>query len=289
MLATFVIGLREGLEAALIVGIVAAFLRQRGRSDALRLVWLGVGVAVAICLAIGIALQVWSGSLPQAQQEALETVVGAVAVGIVTYMIVWMRRHARGLKRDLEDAASVALAQGTTWALIAMAFFAVMREGLETSVFLLAAFNASGSALAAGAGATLGVVVASAIGYGIYRGGVRLDLARFFRLTGIVLVFVAAGLVATALHTAHEAGWIDVGQAQLLDLSAIAAPGSVQAALLTGALGIQLRPTVIETLGYLLYLIPMALYVAWPQPRRPRPVVAAPAATSALTEARDHA
>ena len=264
MLATFVIGLREGLEAALIVGIVAAFLRQRGRSDALRLVWLGVGVAIAICVAIAVALQVWSGSLPQAQQEALETVVGAIAVVIVSYMIVWMRRHARGLKHHLEDAASSALAQGTAWALIAMAFLAVMREGLETAVFLLAAFNASGNALAAGLGATLGVVVASAIGYGIYRGGVRLDLARFFRLTGIVLVFVAAGLVATAFHTAHEAGWIDVGQAQLFDLSAIATPGSIQAALLTGALGIQTRPTVIETAGYLLYLVPMLLYVAWP-------------------------
>ena len=101
-------------------------------------------------------------------------------------------------------------------------------------------------------------------------------------------MFVAAGFVATALHTAHEAGWVDVGQAQLLDLSAIAAPGSIQAALLTGALGIQPRPTVIETAGYLLYLIPMALYVAWPQPRRPRPL-AAPVGTTALTETGDHA
>jgi high-affinity iron transporter len=283
VLATFVIGLREGLEAALIVGIVAAFLRQRGRSEALRLVWLGVGVAIAICIAIATALQIWSGSLPQAQQEALETVVGAVAVVMVSYMIVWMRRHARGLKRDLEDAASSALAQGTAWALIAMAFLAVMREGLETAVFLLAAFNASGNAVTAGLGATLGIVVASAIGYGIYRGGVRLDLARFFRLTGIVLVFVAAGLVATAFHTAHEAGWIDFGQAQLLDLSAIATPGSIQAALLTGALGIQTRPTVIETTAYLLYLIPMALFVAWPgkAPERGRRGGAAHDATNA--------
>jgi high-affinity iron transporter len=286
VLATFVIGLREGLEAALIVGIVAAFLRQRGRSEALRLVWLGVAVAIAICIAIAVALQLWSGSLPQAQQEALETIVGAVAVVMVTYMIVWMRRHARGLKRDLEDAASTALAQGTAWALVAMAFLAVMREGLETAVFLLAAFNASGNAVAAGAGATLGIVVAAGIGYGIYRGGVRLDLARFFRLTGIVLVFVAAGLVGTAFHTAHEAGWIDFGQAQLLDLSAIATPGTIQAALLTGALGIQPRPTVIETVAYLLYLVPMGLYVTWPQPRRPRPAVG-PASTTVATEAGD--
>lgn len=279
MLATFVIGLREGLEAALIVGIVAAFLRQRGRADALRLVWLGVGVAIAICFAVAVGLQIWSGSLPEGQQEALETIVAAVAVVLVTYMIVWMRQHARGLRRDLEDAASTALAEGTAWALIGMAFLAVMREGIETAVFLLAAFNASGSALAAAVGAVLGIFLAVAIGYGIYRGGVRLDLVRFFRLTGLVLVLVAAGLLATAFHTAHEAGWIDVGQAQLLDLSAFATPDSIQTALLTGAMGIQPQPTVIETAAYLLYLIPMALFVAWPQARRRAPVPASASRT----------
>jgi len=272
VLATFVIGLREGLEAALIVGIIAAFLRQRERLDALRLVWAGVAIAIAICLAVAVGLQVWSASLPQAQQEGLETVVGIAAVVMVTYMIVWMRRHSRGLKRDIESAASAALAQGTAYALVAMAFLAVMREGLETAVFLLAAFNASGSATAAGFGAALGVGVAIAIGYGIYRGGVRLDLARFFRLTGVVLVFVAAGLVATALHTAHEAGWLTIGQTELVDLSWLATPGTIQAALLTGALGIQPHPTVIEVAGYFLYLIPMLLYVLWPQQRRPAPV-----------------
>jgi high-affinity iron transporter len=279
MLATFVIGLREGLEAALIVGIVAAFLRQRGRADALRLVWLGVGVAIAISFAVAVGLQVWSGSLPEGQQEALETIVAVVAVALVTYMIVWMRQHARGLRRDLEVAASTALAEGTAWALIGMAFLAVMREGIETAVFLLAAFNASGSALAAAVGAVLGILVAVVVGYGIYRGGVRLDLIRFFRLTGLVLVLVAAGLLSTAFHTAHEAGWIDVGQAQLLDLSAFATPDSIQTALLTGALGIQPQPTVIETAAYLLYLIPMALFVAWPQPRRSAPVTVSASGT----------
>jgi high-affinity iron transporter len=218
VLETFVIGLREGLEGALIVGIVAAFLRQQGRTDALRLMWAGVAIAIAICLAVAVALQLWSASLPEAQQDGLETVVGAAAVVMVTYMIVWMRRHARGMKRDLEDAAATALAAGTAWALIGMAVFAVLREGFETAVFLLAAFNASGSALAAGIGALLGVGVAAGIGYGIYRGGVRLNLARFFRLTGLVLVLVAAGLVATSFHTAHEAGWISAGQVQVVDL-----------------------------------------------------------------------
>ena len=222
-------------------------------------------MAIAICLAVAITLLILSANLPQAQQEGLETVVGVVAVRMVTYMVVWMRRHARSLSATSRTLRR-RLCRGTARALVAAAFLAVMREGLETAVFLLAAFNASGSPIAAGLGATLGIVVAVGIGYGIYRGGVRIDLARFFRLTGLVLVLVAAGLVATALHTAHEAGWIDFGQAQLIDLSAFLTPGSIQAALLTGALGMQPRPTVIEALGWLIYLVPMALYVAWPGP-----------------------
>ena len=270
MLATLVIGLREGLEAALIVGIVAAFLRRQGRLDALRLVWAGVVLAVVICAIVAVALQVVAASLPQAQQEGLETVIGALAVAMVTYMVVWMRRNARDLKGNLEGAASSALANGSATALVAMAFLAVLREGLETAVFLLAAFQASTAPLAAGVGALAGILVAVGLGYGIYRGGVRLNMARFFRLTGLVLVLIAAGLVASALHTAHEAGWLDAGQSTLMDLGGFIRPGSVQSALITGVLGLQPRPTVIEGLGWLLYVVPVGLYVAWPQRRGPR-------------------
>ena len=270
MLPTFVIGLREGLEAALIVGIVAAFLAQRGRSDALRLVWLGIALAIGACVLFAVALQVFSSSLPQLQQEMLETVISVVAVVMVTYMIVWMRRNSRHLKSDLETAASSALATGTAWALIGMAVLAVLREGFETSVFLLAAFNASGSPLAAGLGAVIGVVVAAAIGWGIFHGGVRINLARFFRITGVVLVFVAAGLVASAIHTAHEAGWITFGQDQVADLTWLMPPGSIVSALITGVLGIQPRPTAIEFVGWLLFLVPMLLIVLWPAPARRR-------------------
>ena len=126
-------------------------------------------------------------------------------------MIILMRRHARGLKGDLEGAAASALASGSGRALVVMAFLAVLREGFETAVFLLATFHASGDATLSWAGAVIGIVVAAGIGYGIYRGGVRLNLARFFRVTGLVLVVVAAGLVMTAVHTANEAGWLNVG------------------------------------------------------------------------------
>jgi len=276
MLPTFVIGLREGLEASLIVGIVAAFLRQRGRRDLLRWVWVGVLGSVLLCLAVGIVLRVVSQNLPQKQQEGLETVIGAVAVVMVTYMIVWMRRHSRDLKGQLTAATESALAVGSGFALVAMAFLAVLREGFETVVFLLAAFNESSSGASAGIGALLGIAVAVALGYGIYRGGVRINLSKFFRVTGVVLVLVAAGLVVNALHTAHEAGWLNVGQQSTVDLTSVVRPGSVQASLLTGMLGVQEHPVLIEVIGWLLYLIPVGLYVAWPPGRAVRPATAAP-------------
>src|SRR2546430_1728434 len=188
MLPTFVIGLREGLEASLIVGIVAAFLRQRGRRDLLRWVWVGVGASILLCLVVGIILRVVSQNLPQKQQEGLETVIGAVAVCMVTYMVVWMRRHSRGLKGQLTAATETAVDSGSSYALVAMAFLAVLREGFETVVFLLAAFNESTSGASAGIGALLGILIAVGLGYGIYRGGVRINLSKFLRVTGVVLL-----------------------------------------------------------------------------------------------------
>ena len=246
MLPTFVIGLREGLEASLIVGIVAAFLGLQGRRDALKQVWIGVTIAVIICVGIGIALQVISHNLPQRQQEGLETVVGGITVVMVTYMVLWMRRHARDLKGDLEQAAGSALAQGSAKALVIMAFLAVLREGFETVVFLLATFHASGNATSSWVGAILGILLAVAIGYGIYKGGIQINLSRFFRVTGVVLVVIAAGLVMTGVHTANEAGWLNFGQTQALDLSWLVRPGTPLESFVTGVLGIQPYPVHIE-------------------------------------------
>lgn len=270
MLPTLVIGLREGLEASLIVGIVAAFLGRQNRRDALRVVWLGVGAAVLLCLGIGVALQVVSRDLPHQGQEGLETVIGVLAVGMVTYMIVWMNRHARGLKGELEGAASRALHSGSVRALVVMAFLAVLREGFETAVFLLATFQASSNAALGAVGAIVGILIAVLVGYGIYRGGVRLNLSRFFRITGAVLVLVAAGLVMSALHSANEAGWLVAGQQQALDLSWLVRKGTLLNSLLGGVLGIQARPTVVETAGWLVYAVPMVLFVLWPRTSRPR-------------------
>lgn len=265
MIPTFVITLREGVEASLIVGIIAAFLVKEGRQDALRQMWIGVGIAIVLCTAVGVGLDLIGEQLPQKEQEGLETIIGIVAVAAVTYMIIWMRRHARSIKGTLEGEAASALATGSTMALVGMAFLAVLREGFETSVFLLAAFQDSTDTTAAGAGAVLGLIAAIAIGLGLYRGGVRINLTRFFRFTGLILVFVAAGLLASAAHTGHEAGWINSFQGQALDLTWLVQPGTISGALLTGMLGLQPTPTQIEVAVYLLYAVPMTLYVLWPQ------------------------
>lgn len=270
MLPTFVIGLREGLEGALIIGIIAAFLSQEGRRDALRPMWTGVAIAVAISIAIGAGLRFAGNELPEHEQDQLATVITLIAVGFVTFMIVWMRRNARSLKGELHGAAAGALARGSTRALVAMAFFAVIREGVETAFFLTAAFDASSSPGTTGTGALLGLLTAVALGYGIFRGGIRIDLQRFFRATGIVLVFVAAGLMASALHTGAEVGWFTFGREQALDLSWLVQPATVTGALLTGMLGLQPRPAVSETVAYAVYAVPMLLFVLWPAGRRLR-------------------
>lgn len=274
MLATFVIGLREGIEAALIVGIIAAFLRQERGPGAMRGVWMGVGAAIALCVLAGIGLQILNQDLPHREQEGMASIIALLAVGAVTFMIVWMRRHARSIARDLRASTATALAAGTTSALVAMAFFAVIREGLETVVFLLATFQNASDPATAGLGALLGIAVAVVIGVAIYRGGVKLNLTRFFRITGVVLVFVAAGLVASALHTAHEAGWIDFGQGGALDLSWLVVPGTWTAALLTGMLGLRPHPVVIEAVGYVAYAVPLLVYLLLPDRLRPRLVSA---------------
>jgi high-affinity iron transporter len=276
VLPFLVIGLREGLEASLIVGIVAAFLRQRGQMQALRWVWLGVGAAVGICIAFGATLLALEQQLPQRKQEMLETVVALIAVVMVTYMIIFMAHHARTMKSDLERHAGHALEQGSVGALVVMAFLAVLREGFETSVFLLAAFQQTGVASAAALGATLGIAISVVLGYLIYRGGVRINLSRFFTATGFVLVLVAAGLVASAGRTAYEAGWITSSAltGQAIDLSWLVHQGSVSGSLLTGMFGLYPEPSKLMVAGYLLYAVPMVIYVLWPRKRgksKPQP------------------
>lgn len=269
-LGTFLIGLREGLEATLIVSIVGAFLKRSGHS--MRPMFLGVGLAVALSIAVGVGLEMLSAALPQQQQEMLETVIGAIAVVFVTTMIIWMNENASQLKGELESEAQQAITAGGSLALAGMAFLAVLKEGFETAVFLLAAIQATGgSGVLAITGAVLGIGVSIAIGVGIYFGGVKLNLGRFFRITGVFLILVAAGLVMSTLRTAHEAGWVVIGQQQVFDLSSWMPTTSVLGAFLTGMFGIRPDPRLIEVLGWLLYTVPVLVVFLWPARWGPGP------------------
>jgi high-affinity iron transporter len=218
---------------------------------------------------VAVVLSVIDDNLPFKKQEIMEGVLALIAVAGVTYMVVWMRRHSRELKGHLETSVADALVAGSTFALIGMAFFAVIREGMETAIFLLAQFQNSTNPTATGLGAILGVAVSIGLGYAIYRGGVRINLSRFFRVTGLILVLVAAGLLASAVHSLAEASVITQLQHPAINLSWLVASGSVRAALLTGMLGLQPVPTTAEILVWLVYAIPMSAYVLWPQrPRR---------------------
>ena len=267
MLPTFVIGLREGLEAALIISILATFLRRNGAS--LRGLWIGITAGIGLSVAVGVVLRVIEQGLPQAKQEAMETVIGAVAVVFVTGMIFWMRTHARTMKKELESAATDALRSGTTTALAVMAFLAVLREGFETSVFLLATIQSAGSAPLALLGALLGILVSVGLGWGIYKGGVRLNLQRFFSITGFFLILVAAGLVLNAFRTGHEAGWVTAGQGRTVDLSWLAPTGSIRSAVFSGVFGIPQDPRVIEVIAWAAYLVPLMLITFTPPSLRP--------------------
>jgi high-affinity iron transporter len=256
MLIPFLIMLREGIEAALIVGIVASYLAQTGRARVLPLVWVGVALAGSICLALGIGLDLASAEFPQAQQELFEGAVALIAAVVLTSMVFWMRRAARSIKGQLHNSVDAALKPGASgWALIGMVFLAVAREGLESVFFLLATFHqAEGWTMPAGA--LLGLLCAVGVGYAIYRGGVRLNLRLFFRWTGVFIIFVAAGLLASSLRAFHEAGVWDALQATAFDLSGTLPNDGVAGTLMSGLFGYSDTPTVGEVLVYVAYLLP---------------------------------
>ena len=255
--------LREGIEAALIVGIVASYLVRSGRREWLPALWIGVGLACAVSLAAGAVLDIIVGELPQRGQELFEAVIGLIAAAMLTSMVFWMRKAARSIKGELQAGVDAALAgphQGL--ALVGLAFLAVVREGLESVFFLLAIFQQnSGWAPAIGAG--LGIGLAAVVGYAIYALGVKLNLRSFFRWTGILILFVAAGLVANAVRSLHEAGLWNHLQQGVYDLGTVLPADSAFGAILSGFFGYQERAALGEVIAYLAFLIPMlALFLA---------------------------
>ena len=261
MLIAFLIMLREGIEAALIVGIVAGFLKQSGHSRLMPKVWLGVALAALMCLGIGYGIHSATGEIPQKEQEFVVGVIGLVAVAMLTYMILWMKKAARSMKQQLQDSVQTALnrGDGQGWALVGMAFLAVAREGLESVFFLLAVFQQSPT-WSMPVGAVLGLLAAVVIGALIYQGGMRLNLAKFFRWTGAFLIVVAAGLVAGSLRALHEAGVWNHLQEVVFDSSKYLHEDSPLGVLLGGFFGYTDHPTQGEVLAWLLYLVPVMIW-----------------------------
>jgi high-affinity iron transporter len=274
MLATFFLMLREGLEAALIVGIIAAYLVKIGRRDALGKVATGVVAAIGLSIAIGLVVTLTIERLPLVLQETLEGLAGVLAVGVLTWMLFWMRRQGRMLKGELEQGVDAALTQGSTLALVALAFLAVIREGVETVLFLIPIMSFQGTGIETVLGGVAGLAVAFAFGWAIFVAGVRVNLRRFFTVTGVILIFVSAGLVAFAIHEFGEAGLI-ANTGTVFNLQTILPDNGPIGSVLRGLFGYRAAPTPLELIAYLAYLIPVLILFVVDRPLIRRPAVAA--------------
>ncbi|MCX5014195.1 FTR1 family protein [Streptomyces sp. NBC_00555] len=257
MFGNYLIGLREGLEASLVVCILVAYLVKTERRDALRPVWLGIAIACGISLAFGALLTFGSQALTFEAQELLGGSLSIVSVGLVTWMVFWMKRTARHLKGELHGKLDAALAMGTG-ALVATAFLAVGREGLETALFVWASVRASGEGSSAPlAGVLLGIATAIVLGWLFYRGALRINLAKFFKWTGGMLVVVAAGVLAYGVHDLQEARFLGGLDTKAFDVSSAVPPDSWYGTLLKGVFNFQPDPTVFQLSVWALYLVPV--------------------------------
>jgi len=215
-------GLREGVEAALIVSIILAYLARTGNRRYFGRIWLGTGAAVLLSLVAGLALYLTVGGLEAPYEQIFEGLAMLLAASVVTWMLFWMRRQAASVAGELQAALARALSEGTVLGLVILAFTAVIREGLETALFLVGlASSAEGGATGVLAGAVVGLLIAALLGAGFYHGARLINLRRFFRWTGIGLIFIAAGLLSRAVHEFIEIGWITVGTGPAFDVSAV--------------------------------------------------------------------
>jgi len=275
--ASYLIGLREGLEATLVVTILVAFLVKSGRKDKLPLVWAGVGIAVALSLAAGGLLTFTSAVLGTREQELFEGIASLLATVFVTFMIFWMKATSRRLSAELRERLDEALRIGTA-AVVVLAFVSVVREGLETALLWFAAAQGAASSTTPLVGVTLGLLTAVAIGWGLYRSVLRIDLGRFFTWTGLLLILVAAGIVKYGVHDLQEAGVLPGLTDQAFDISGVLDPGAWYTALLTGMFNITAQATVLETIAWALYAVPVLVLFLLPARRsRVRTTTAAPA------------
>ena len=277
-------GLREGVEAALIVAIICAYLARTGYARYFGRVFLGAGLAAALSAIFGIGLYLTVGSFQQPFEQLFEATTLLVAAAVVTWMLFWMRRQAASVKGELQAGVDRALHDGSVAALASLAFIAVIREGVETALFLTGqAASADQGAVWVLIGAVIGLAIAGSLGIGFYHGSRRLNLGTFFRWTGIALVFIAGGLVAKAIHELIEINVITIGTQTLVDMSAILPhqenDGSVLGQFLHALFGYTSTPELITFVAWLTYVV--VVLTLFLRPVKPVPRPAAPAVTPA--------
>ena len=270
-------GLREGVEAALIVSIILAYLARTGNVRHAPKIWTGVVAAVGLSLVLGVGIYVSIGELPAPYEQLFEGITLLVAAGVVTWMLFWMRRQAAAVGGELRAAVDRVLSEGGAFGLAILAFTAVVREGIETALFLVgqattASRGADGGALSVVAGAVIGLLLATAIGYGLYKGSRRIDLSAFFRWTGIALIVIAAGLLSVAVHEFIEIGLIPFGAQTAYDISAILPHDRGVGQFLRALVGYSSSPEVTTLVVHVAYLVGvLTLYLRPATPHGPRP------------------
>ena len=273
-------GLREGVEAALIVSIICAYLARTGHRSQFQRVFVGAGVAAVLSAVLGVALYVTVGSFQEPYEQLFEATTLLVAAGVVTWMLFWMRRQAANVKGELQAAVDRALREGSVTAMAVLAFVAVLREGIETSLFLVGqAASADQGAPSVVVGAISGLAVAVLFGVGFYQGSRRINLGTFFRWTGIGLVFIAGGLVAKAAHELIEISVVTIGNQTLFDLSSVLPHepegGNVLGQFLHVLFGYTSTPEITTFVAWLAYIaVVLTLFL---RPVRRLPTTSAPA------------
>ncbi|MDP2920515.1 MAG: iron uptake transporter permease EfeU [Dehalococcoidia bacterium] len=253
MLSALLITLREGLEAALIIGIILAYLTRTGNRQGFKPVWIGSALAVAVSLLAGAIIYVTAGELTGKAEEIFEGIAMFLAAGVLTWMIFWMRKQAVNIRAHLHAQVDTAIRAGST-GLVLLAFIAVVREGIETVLFLFASTAVAETPLLSLAGGLLGLAVAIALGYGIYKGTARLNLRTFFTITGLLLILFAAGLLAHGIHEFEEAGIIPPVIEHVWDINGVLPEKSVLGNFLTSLFGYNANPSLVEVIVYVVFL-----------------------------------
>ena len=254
MLSTFIIALREGLEAALIVGILIAYAVRTDRRHLLKPLWAGVATALLATLTLGAVLSFTSAELSSRGEELFAGLTSFTAVGLVTWMVFWMKRTARTLRNELHGKVDQALTGGPI-SLALVAFFAVAREGLETALFVYTNFKTVGVASSATVGLVLGLALAVALGYLIYNRSVKINLSKFFNITGVALVIVAAGVLSYGVHEFQELGFLPGVDAFVWDVTPWIAKESLLSAILGGTIGFDTTTSWLQLFAWGAYLV----------------------------------